>query len=156
MASIVSLAAIVAGLIAAYRDAVLVASGRSRRSYVRWERFGLVTAIVCVPSAIFIIHNSLNGFGPIVLAMGLAQLVFGLAAILSFATRWRPLVEALAAVAIGVFSIITLFSIGILLTPFAIALGISAFSHSDPRMFSQSVIPESVNPTSSRSVDTPP
>jgi hypothetical protein len=133
--AIFSVLAVVAGAVAVYRDVKIVWRGGSRPANLGWERFGLVAALVCAVFGFLIIRNGSDKANSSILVFGAAQLALAGATILVFLTRWRRLTEGLAAVALGVLSFLTGFSIGIFFMPFAVALGVGALNHSDPRVY---------------------
>jgi hypothetical protein len=133
--AIFSVLAFVLGVVAVYRDVKIARGGRSRPANPGWERFGLVSAVVCVLFGIIIIRNGTEKANSAILVLGAVQLALAGATILVFFTRWRRLTEGLAAVAVGVLSFLTGFSIGIFFIPFAVALGVAAINHTDAGVY---------------------
>jgi hypothetical protein len=64
-----------------------------------------------------------------VASLAFALLVFAGAGVGLYFTSRRPLSEALAAVAMGIFAILSGFSIGVYVAPFALAMGVLASHH---------------------------
>lgn len=116
------------GLIAAGAEAFWIFTGRVRREAPLWQTASIFAAIVSLLAALIMARNSI-GYSVVVTILASAQLIFALGAILVSATRWKPLVEGLSAAALSIFSVLTGFSIGMLLTPFAAALGAVALDH---------------------------
>ena len=56
--------------------------------------------------------------------------LFGVSALVVFGTRWRPMTEGLAAMALGIFSFLSGFSIGFFTWWVALLIGIVALIHS--------------------------
>lgn len=133
--AIFSVMAVVAGFVAVYRDVKFVWRGGSRPANLGWELFGLAAALVCVLSGIIILRNGTEIANGSILVYGAIQLALAVTTIVVFLTRWRRLTEGLAAIALGVLSFFTGLSIGIFFIPFAVALGVAALNHTDPRVY---------------------
>jgi hypothetical protein len=73
--------------------------------------------------------GQIRGGNYIVLSIALVQLAFAAAGLAFYFTSRRPLSEAFAAIAMGIFSILTGFSVGALIAPFAVAMGVLASHH---------------------------
>ena len=129
--AVICYVAIGLGLIAAFRSVLQTARGRLRVPSPIWEGSAFFASIVCVVFASMMLRGALERDQTFVLAIASTQLVFGVAAIGVFPTRWRPVTEGLAAIAAGILSFITGFSIGIFFMPFALALGVAAWLHSE-------------------------
>ena len=127
-------AAIGLGLIAAFRAVLFTVGSRPQVSSRMWEGSAFFAAIVCVVSASMMLRGALERGQTFVMAVAAAQLLFGIAAIGVFPTRWRSATEGLAATATGILSFITGFSIGIFIMPFALALGVAAWLHGERRV----------------------
>ncbi|HYN82937.1 MAG TPA: hypothetical protein VES88_15740 [Gemmatimonadaceae bacterium] len=125
--------AVVGGLGAAFRVAGQISSDRPRVQDRPWARVALVVAIICLATALFMIRNALVIWNPYVLPLAVLQLHLSLVAIVVYPTRWRATIEGLAAAALGVFSFLSGFSIGVFIMPFAAALAVVALIHMDER-----------------------
>lgn len=125
--------AVVGGIGAAFGVAAQGSSDRPGDQDRVWARVALVVAIVCLGAAIFMIRNALVIWNPYVLPIAVLQLHLSLSAIAVYPTRWRPTIEGLSAAALGVFSFLSGFSIGVFIMPFAVALAVIALVHMDER-----------------------
>jgi hypothetical protein len=129
--------AVVGGLGAAFGVAAQGSNDRpgdqDRRWARVWARVALTVAIICLAAAVFMIRKALVIWNPYVLPIAVLQLHLSLAAIVVYPTRWRPTIEGLSAAALGVFSFLTGFSIGVFIMPFAAALAVIALVHMDER-----------------------
>ena len=121
-----------AGVVASFREAMLVRSGRSGADSVIWQLASLVIALGCMVMAIVMLPGAMERQQALVVRLAAAELVFGVAALVVFGTRWRPMVEGLAAIALGIFSFLSGFSIGFFTIWIALALGMAALIHSIP------------------------
>jgi len=133
--AIFSVMAVVLGVVAVYRDLKTVRCGRLRPTNLAWELFGLASGVVCIVFGIIIVRNGTEKSNGSILAYGALQLGLAAATVLVFFSPWRRLTEGLGAIALGVLSFLTGFSIGIFFMPFAVALGGAAFIHTEPRVY---------------------
>jgi hypothetical protein len=130
------------GLIAVVLGALRVRrSAGDERAHAGWLMFGLIASVVSAAAALLVLYGVTQDGNAIVGAIAAIQLMVSVLAIVLFRTRWRPLTEGLAAVALGIFSFLSGFSIGMLVLPVAAVLGSVAVNHNDPRMhrFSRAV-----------------
>jgi hypothetical protein len=132
MGTMIYVMALVAGVVALVREAMLVRSGRPGAESLFWERASLIVAVGCVVMALVMIPGPSARQSALVLRLATAELVFGVAALVVFGTRWRPMVGGLAAIALTIFSFLSGFSIGFFTIWIALALGIAALIHSSP------------------------
>ena len=111
---------------------------RVRRAWVQddtlgWDVYALIVSAIGALTALLVIRGVLETHNLYVGAIAAVQLAVSVAAIVLFRTRWRPLTQGLGAIALGIFSFLTGFSIGLLVLPFAVALGAAAIHNNDPR-----------------------
>ena len=132
MSTMIYVTALAAGVVATFREAMLVRSGRSGAESRFWQRASVIVAVGCVVMALVGIAGPIARQSAAVLQLAMAQLAFGVAALVVFGTRWRPMVDGLAAIALGIFSILSGFSIGFFTIWIALVLGIAALIHSIP------------------------
>lgn len=124
-----ALIAIALGGVAVIRATILMKhSERLRRSPVA-ERFAMFLCAPCATVAALMIAGSVKDGNYIVFSAALLQLGFAAAGLGLYFTARRPLSEAFAAIAMGIFSILSGFSIGVYIAPFALAMGVLASHH---------------------------
>ncbi len=99
-----------------------------RRSPVA-ERFAMFLCAPCATVAALTIISSIKGANYVVLSAALIQLAFATAGLALYFTSRRPLSEAFAAIAMGIFAILTGFSVGAYVAPLAVAMGVLANHH---------------------------
>lgn len=99
-----------------------------RRSPVA-ERFAMFLCAPCATVAALMVAGSVQNGNYVVLSAALVQLVFAAAGLALYFTTRRPLSEAFAAIAMGIFAILTGFSVGVYIAPFAVAMGVLANHH---------------------------
>ena len=127
--------AIVTGMVALVRDAVMLSTGRSRAVHPFWERACCVGGFVALLGGVLVVVQGRYSGGSAVMMFAYGASALGLATILVFPTRWRLMSEGLGVVALGVFSLLAPI---LFLIPFV--LGITALRHSDPRLIEASRI----------------
>jgi hypothetical protein len=130
MGAMVCVIAVAAGIVASFREAVLVRSGRQRQRSLFSQGTALLIAVGSVVMALVMIPGAIDRQNVFVVRFATGELVFGTAALLVFATRWRPLVEGLATISAGIFSFLSGFSIGFFTMWLALMLGLAAVIHS--------------------------
>lgn len=103
-------------------------SGPMRRSSGA-ERFAMFLCAPCATVAVLAIVSATKDPDAFVISAALLQLTFALAGLVVYFTSKRPLSEAFAAIAMGIFAILTGFSIGAYIAPLAVAMGVLANHH---------------------------
>ncbi len=93
------------------------------------ERFAMFLCAPCATVAVLTLISSAKDPSGFVIAAALAQLAFAAAGLALYFTSRRPLSEAFAAIALGIFAIITGFSMGAYIAPLAVAMGVLANHH---------------------------
>jgi hypothetical protein len=132
MGAMICVMAVAAGVVASFREAMLVRNGRTKRDSLFWQGASLIIAVGCVVMALVIIPGPIARQNALIGRLATAELVFGVGALMVFGTRWRPMTEGLAAIALGIFSFLSGFSIGFFTWWVALLLGIVALIHSSP------------------------
>ncbi len=108
--------------------------GRRFRASAAARNVALSIAIVCLVSGGWMFFNTVRSqFHVMVPALCGVQIVFAGAAIVAWRSRWRGLTEGAATISLGIFAILTGFSIGIFFLPVALAMGVAAIAHAMPR-----------------------
>jgi hypothetical protein len=133
LALLIWTSSLILGAIAAILAALRLRRGQVRDEYFGWDVFALIVSVISLLTSLLILRGVLETHNLIVGGIASLQLVFSVAAIAAYRTRWRSLTEGLGAIALGIFSFLTGFSIGFLVLPFAVALGVAAVHHNDPR-----------------------
>jgi hypothetical protein len=125
----IAVGAIALGVIAMIRASLLMNHGMGLRRSPVTERFAMFICAVCATVAALMTAGALRDGNYVVASLAFALLVFAGAGVGLYFTSRRPLSEALAAVAMGIFAILSGFSIGVYVAPFALALGVLASHH---------------------------
>lgn len=89
----------------------------------------MLLCALCATVALMMAVGSIRGGNYVVLSAALMQLAFAGAGLALYFTSRRPLSEAFAAIAMGIFTILTGFSIGVFIAPFAVGMGVLASHH---------------------------
>lgn len=122
--------AIVLGLVAAIRGWMAIARNQVLRRSPVAERVAMFLCAVCGTAAVLALFGAIRNDASYILVAALfVQLAFAGAGLATYFTHRRPLAEAFAAIAMGIFSILTGFSVGSLIAPFAVAMGVLATHH---------------------------
>lgn len=121
--------AIALGGFAVLRATILMKHSEPMRRSPVAERFAMSVCALCATVAVMMAAGSIRGGNYVVLSAALVQLAFAAAGLALYFTARRPLSEAFAAIAMGIFTILTGFSIGPILAPFAVAMGVLASHH---------------------------
>lgn len=122
--------AIVLGLVSLVRVIKLLRRGQPVRHSGVAQRIALFALSASgIPGAVIMTRALIDG-AFVIAAIGAAQFALSLGGIAAYFTAQRPATEAFAAIALGVFAIVTGFSIGALIAPFAVAMGVLANMHS--------------------------
>ncbi len=127
------IAAVVLGAIAIVSAAVNRFDGRNVRASPTARNFALCVAIACLILGGYMLSNARSRFPLIVPVLCGIQIVTAVTAIIAWCSRWRPLTEGAATISLGIFSILTGFSIGIFFLPVALAMGVAAVSNAASR-----------------------
>lgn len=122
--------AIALGAYSAVRAMLLVRKGAQLRRSQTAERVAMLVCAACATAAALMAFGGIQGRNYIVLAAALVQLAFAAAGVAFYFTVRRPLCESFAAIAMGIFSILTGFSVGAYIAPFAVAMGVLGRQHS--------------------------
>lgn len=124
--------AIVLGVFSGGRAWLLMRKSTPFRRSEAAERLAIFLCALCATLAVLMIGGALKDgyFGLIPFA--LIQLAFAAGGLAFYFTSRRPLSEACAAIAMGVFAILTGFSVGGYIAPFAVAMGVLANHHLRP------------------------
>ncbi len=93
------------------------------------ERFAMFLCALCATVAVLMIAGALKDSSYGLIPFALIQLAFAAAGLALYFTSRRPLSEAFAAIAIGIFAVLTGFSVGVYIAPFAVAMGVLASHH---------------------------
>lgn len=117
------------GTIAFFRAVMLMKHPVPLRRSPAAERFAMFLCGFCVTAGIAMAADAVRGANYPALSLAALQIVFAAAGLALYFTRRRPLSEALAAMAIGVFTILTGFSLGAYVAPFTVAMGVLANHH---------------------------
>lgn len=121
--------AIALGGIAVLRATLLMKHSEPMRRSPIAERFAMFLCAPCATVAVMMAAGSIRGGNYVVLSAALLQLAFAAAGLALYFTSRSPLSEAFAAIAMGIFTILTGFSIGVFIAPFAVAMGVLASHH---------------------------
>ena len=122
--------AMVLGAVAAVRGWLAMHRGQYLRRSPVAERIALFVCALCATAAALSLFGALRADASSILIVALlVQFAFSAAGLAVYFTSRRALAEAFAAVAMGIFSILTGFSVGSLLAPFAVAMGVLATHH---------------------------
>lgn len=121
--------AITLGAFSAGRAWLLMKRNTPMRRSPSAERFAMFLCAPCATVAALTVMGSVRGGHYIVVSAALVQLAFATAGLALYFTSRRPLSEAFAAIAMGVFAILTGFSIGAYIAPLAVAMGVLASHH---------------------------
>jgi hypothetical protein len=125
----IAIVSIALGAIAVIRATLVLRRGeRLRRSPVA-ERIAMFLCAPCATVAVLMLAGSVEGRNYVVLSIALVQLAFAAAGLALYFTSKRPFAEAFAAIAMGIFAILSGFSIGVFVAPFALAMGVLASHH---------------------------
>ncbi len=121
--------AIALGVFSAGRAWLLLhRSVRLRRSAAA-EKFALFLCAACATVGVLMIVGAFRDGSAGVALFGLIQLAFAATGLALYFTARRPLSEAFAAIGMGTFAILTGFSVGAYVAPFAVAMGVVANHH---------------------------
>lgn len=121
--------AIALGGVAVIRGMLLIKRLEPTRRSPAAERFAMGLCALCATVAVMMAASSIKGGNYVVLSAAIAQLAFAAAGLALYFTSGRPLSEAFAAIAMGIFTILTGFSTGVFIAPFAVAMGVLASHH---------------------------
>ena len=125
----IAVVAIALGGIALIRASLLLMHGERLRRSATAERFAMFLCAPCATVAALMIAGSVKGGNYVILSFALVQLAFAAAGLALYFTSRRPLSEAFAAIAMGIFAILSGFSVGVYIAPFALAMGVLASHH---------------------------
>ncbi|MBA2688327.1 MAG: hypothetical protein H0U64_09530 [Gemmatimonadaceae bacterium] len=121
--------AIALGAFSAGRAWLLLRKAAPLRRSPTAERFAMLLCALCATVAVLMFAGSVRGGNYVVLSAALIQLAFAAAGLALYSTSRRPFSEAFAAIAMGIFAILTGFSVGAYIAPFAVAMGVLANHH---------------------------
>ena len=121
--------AIALGAIALIRAAILMNHGERLRRSPAAERVAMFLCAACATTATLMTAEALRDGNRVVSLFAIAQLASAAAGLGFYSTSRRPLSEGFAAIAMGFFAILGAFSIGVFISPFALAMGVLASHH---------------------------
>jgi hypothetical protein len=122
--------AIALGAFSAGRALLLTRNGAQLRRSAVAERLAMVLCALCATVAVLMLSRGIRDANSFVLTVEGVLLAFAVAGLAAYFTSRRPLCEAFAAIAMGVLALLTGFSIGPYIAPFALAMGVLASHHS--------------------------
>lgn len=117
------------GIVAIIRATIVMSRGQRLRRSPTAEKVAMFLCAACATVAVMMIYGALQGRNYVVLCLALVQLAFAVGGLVLSSTARRPLSEGFAAIAMGMFAILTGFSIGSLVAPFALGIGVLASHH---------------------------
>lgn len=122
--------AIAAGAVSAVRAHSAVRKRQRLRRNAVTERVALFACAMGGAAALTLLIRGVPEIHWMLVAVALTLLALCATGIASYFNPARHLVEPMAAIALGAFSIVTGFSVGALIAPFAVAMGVLANMHS--------------------------
>lgn len=117
------------GAVSVIRAALLMRHAEPLRRSPLAEKFAFFLCAPCATAAVLMAAGSLKYGSLVVFTAALLQLAFAAAGLAFYFTSRRPMSEAFAAMAMGIFAILTGFSVGGLIAPLAVAMGVLANHH---------------------------
>lgn len=89
----------------------------------------MVLCAACATVAVLMTGGAVKDGNYGLIPFALILLAFAAAGLVLYFTSRRALTEAFAAIAMGIFAILTGFSVGAYIAPFAVAMGVLANNH---------------------------